>query len=798
MSFVRDDVQPLATQDSLQSLLDGVSCGFLLNDVRETDERLGIGTFGTVFKGYWCHAPVAIKRLHDTLMYKETGEPSLDSKNFIKEISLHRVLRHPNIAQILGVIEPRSGHEQGSPGIVFELLEQSLKKRYKNESLQRLRESQQVEIGRGVAAGLHYMHTVGILHRDLTTRNIMLSQRGDGDYHAKITDMGVSRAIAIGSIVHRMSCNPGNPSYMAPETEWYDDPDKQAEYGPKSDCFSYGIAMLAMCVRREPPPPAVVAKRGRRDLANMRSDSPDHPLLPIIVQCLEEKPEKRPSADDICDGLKPLREILATPAASPVNPPGTPVIGDAKRHDSVSRSTSASQTIFTPPRSVSSPQQIVGSPNADSRIPMKPRELFPSSSPADTPAGEASGAVAGNDEYLYHLEDLQSVDVTEQTCAGAGITPYRQSTIVNPGPWTRILHHRPSVAGAEKLSVADICATAGADTELGMLGRCYRMFNVCASTEMQPPKCIPKWLQLMKLPRHSRRRCQLACVHDGLLHCAFQRHQEGSVAILYCLDTASIGGGGGWKRSRMPPGEHWHWRCYLTSTALGLVCVCINEHKTGCYKVMLRSKDTHEWEPLGELPLVKFSFGVAVNGTELIVVGGRGSLRVQGGNVSTVHSFDLSTRKWQSWADLPHATADVSLAVHRDHLHVFGHSGLVRDDATCVMSADLGKPLSEREWTMDVHCRIPRKLCGSVVLGDHLIICGGLEASLVSLDWKRDCSNAAFMYTPDGDRSRWLALPHLVTPQSFPAIVTDGQRLICFGGISDIDTLVQFVEVLEI
>ena len=75
--------------------------------------------------------------------------------------------------------------------LILEKCESDLHTALKNGSLPHLR--QRVKIACDIAAGLRYLHSFGLIHRDIKLKNILLNKQG----HAKISDMGFCRPSAV-------------------------------------------------------------------------------------------------------------------------------------------------------------------------------------------------------------------------------------------------------------------------------------------------------------------------------------------------------------------------------------------------------------------------------------------------------------------------------------------------------------------------------------------------------------------------------------------------------------------------
>ena len=158
---------------------------------------------------------------------------------------------------------------------------------------------------RDVALGLRYLHEQPrpIVHRDLSANNVLLTR----DMRAKISDLGVARILRLNRAqMSRMTVGPGTVSYMPPEALV-----PNPRYGIKVDIFSYGVMIVHSLSGRWPLPGEsvrvdpnnssnliAVSEAGRRQeyLDDIRQD---HPLMQLILLCLSNSPDDRPTASDI-------------------------------------------------------------------------------------------------------------------------------------------------------------------------------------------------------------------------------------------------------------------------------------------------------------------------------------------------------------------------------------------------------------------------------------------------------------------------------------------------------------------
>ena len=125
-------------------------------------------------------SPVAIKKIFDPRL---TDELLNEIQN---EIIMQSILRHPNIALLMGVV-PKIPNivivfEHVQQGSLFQLLHMK-----KNQV--ELTMTQRVKIALDTARVFLYMHTLGIVHRDIKSHNVLITN----NLEVKVCDFGLSR-----------------------------------------------------------------------------------------------------------------------------------------------------------------------------------------------------------------------------------------------------------------------------------------------------------------------------------------------------------------------------------------------------------------------------------------------------------------------------------------------------------------------------------------------------------------------------------------------------------------------------
>ncbi len=296
---------------------------FELDIVHFTGEELGEGSYGSVEIVEVAGERCAAKILHEALVEANSRLPNQRARGcgyqprslieaFTTECSLMSEVRHPNIVRFLGICYRRP--RESIPVIVMELLKTCLHEFLESETTknQVIPLSIKLCILLDVSKGLVHLHSLDIVHRDLTARNVLLSQ----SLTAKIADLGMARLIELkpGRQEATMTKGPGNANYMPPEAR--DGGPMSAQYGKAIDCFSMGHLILFTATQEFPEPlyPTYFDSQSRTTKLKVRTEierrensfqaaitevGQDHPLLQVASQCLQNNPQIRPTASEM-------------------------------------------------------------------------------------------------------------------------------------------------------------------------------------------------------------------------------------------------------------------------------------------------------------------------------------------------------------------------------------------------------------------------------------------------------------------------------------------------------------------
>ena len=157
-------------------------------EIFEKTEKIGSGTYGVVYKGYRKKPNgekeiVAIKKMKIDL--ENEGIPS----TALREITILRELKHPNIVRLLDVVLNDS-----KLYLLFEYGECDLRKYLINLKDKSLDENSIKNFLYKILDAVAYCHSKKIIHRDLKPQNILTSKNGE---IVKVADFGLARAFSI-------------------------------------------------------------------------------------------------------------------------------------------------------------------------------------------------------------------------------------------------------------------------------------------------------------------------------------------------------------------------------------------------------------------------------------------------------------------------------------------------------------------------------------------------------------------------------------------------------------------------
>ena len=283
------------------------------------NETLGTGGYGAVCRAKCDQLICAAKLLYPVLFQMVAPDPGKEHRQPFRRFELEcRFLsrvNHPNIVQYLGTYRDP---ETNAPVLLMELMDESLT-HFLESSPGDIPYHIQVNLLYDITQALAFLHANGIIHRDLSSNNVLLIARS----RAKVSDFGMSRFTGT-NLTQRATLTtcPGTPAFMSPEAL-----NEPPVYTEKLDTFSFGVLVVQMITRKFPEPSdrfriervrtSIIPKRiteakipipeFNRRQAHIRLIDNSHPLLPIALECLKDDAAKRPSSQQLCQSLDDLK-----------------------------------------------------------------------------------------------------------------------------------------------------------------------------------------------------------------------------------------------------------------------------------------------------------------------------------------------------------------------------------------------------------------------------------------------------------------------------------------------------------
>ena len=247
------------------------------DEITVTVEVLGEGGWGEVKVGVFRGTRVAVKTLYEVIVN------DYYLQLFSREMEVASRVRHPNLLQFIGATKV------GQLMIITELMPTSLRRELEKHSLLR---SQVISIATDVVSALNYLHSFRprpILHRDVSSANVLLEPSEGNNWKGKLSDYGSANLMD-----NINTSNPGSPVYSAPEAS------TPSLHSAAMDIYSFGILLLEMATGQFP---STIAHKREGSIQDMKWSS----IKELVIQCTSTDPSLRPPTDTVLTLLRDLK-----------------------------------------------------------------------------------------------------------------------------------------------------------------------------------------------------------------------------------------------------------------------------------------------------------------------------------------------------------------------------------------------------------------------------------------------------------------------------------------------------------
>ena len=266
------------TQQQLLGVQSMMTCSRLWvvsHDQFTIGREIGRGAWATVHETTFRGATVAAKRLHQIITAPRTRQL------FQREMEMALQCQHQNIVTFLGATL------EGPLVILMELMGTNLRSAYEQGNI---KHHQVLGILYDIASALHFLHTRPdpVIHRDVSSANVLLKAFYNGEWLAKLGDLGTAKIQQ-----QAATANPGAMAYGAPEAGDY------IKHSAKMDVYSYGILILEALTATHPFEMVDALK------AQVQQQFPEYHQL--VTSCTKQQSSDRPTMYDVIGQLDKIK-----------------------------------------------------------------------------------------------------------------------------------------------------------------------------------------------------------------------------------------------------------------------------------------------------------------------------------------------------------------------------------------------------------------------------------------------------------------------------------------------------------
>jgi len=250
---------------------------------------------------------VKVLRVHSTSDLEKAR------KRFCKEVTTWKMLRHPNVLPLLGVIENR-----------LTMVSEWMRNGDINEFVKAHPDVNRLELLAGVTKGLMFIHDQGIVHGNLKGSNILVNNDG----HACLADFGQITLFTDQSIFLSSYTGGGASGWMSPELLNPDESDpSRGRSTRESNCYALGMVIYEVLSGQTPFAQYSAFTTLRKVLGGGRPDRPEgvqgrwftDDVWKMLEHCWQRQPNTRPGLDAVLRCLQDAAQRWVPPPDTEAN-----------------------------------------------------------------------------------------------------------------------------------------------------------------------------------------------------------------------------------------------------------------------------------------------------------------------------------------------------------------------------------------------------------------------------------------------------------------------------------------------
>ncbi|XP_076959447.1 serine/threonine/tyrosine-protein kinase HT1-like [Bidens hawaiensis] len=257
--------------------------------------KFASGAHSRIYRGIYKQRAVAVKMVRIPTHKEETR--AMLEQQFKSEVALLSRLYHPNIVQFIAACKKPPVY-----CIITEYMSQGTLRMYLNKKEPYSLSTETVlRLALDISRGMEYLHSQGVVHRDLKSNNLLLND----EMRVKVADFGTS---CLETQTQESKGNMGTYRWMAPEMV------KEKPYTRKVDVYSFGIVLWELTTSLLPfqgmtPVQAAFAVAEKNERPPVPA-SCQPALAHLIKQCWAAEPSKRPDFTEIVQALEKYDECV--------------------------------------------------------------------------------------------------------------------------------------------------------------------------------------------------------------------------------------------------------------------------------------------------------------------------------------------------------------------------------------------------------------------------------------------------------------------------------------------------------